>query len=266
MSREDVIRRIVERDILKLDLSEVAVRVEMPDLYQDACDFFGTWDTALQYSGISGRRATKVRPKRISSRLIGADVSPAAVVKMIQKLCTSGYRLSEKKVMCRDRRLYDAALEHFGTWNQALTESGVNPDNIRMEWNNEMSPGEQLVGELLKRHRLGESLLLGDVSRENLGLAEAVRSVFGGWTRGLLAAGLIEPSQLGRCKCLDRQQVIDAISERCKTGQSLLTRVVQKEHGILLHSARMHFSSWQNAIEFALRAQSSKKNTELGSS
>jgi hypothetical protein len=203
MSREDVIRRIVERDIQKLDLSEDVIRVELPKLHQDACDFFGTWDTALQYSGISGRRATKPRAKRIWKSQIGADVSPEAVIKMIRKLCLNGYRLSDEKVMSRDRRLYDAALEHFGSWNQALTESGVNPDNIRMVWNNAMSQSEQIVDELRTRHSLGKSLALRVVSRDNFGLAESVRSVFGSWSRGLLAAGLIDSSQLGRALCLE---------------------------------------------------------------
>ena len=252
MSREDVIRRIVERDIQKLDLSEDVIQVELPKLHQDACDFFGTWDTALQYSGISGRKAAKPRAKRISTCLIGADVSPESVVKMIRKLCGSGYRLSEKKVMSRDRRLCDAALEHFGTWNQALIESGVNPDNIRMVWNNAMSQSEQLVDELRTRHSLGKSLALRVVSRDNFGLAESVRSVFGSWSRGLLAAGLIEPSQLGRALCLERQQVIDGICERHKAGQSLLTGAVRREHRVLLLSARHYFRTWKEAVEVAM--------------
>lgn len=59
MSREDVIRRIVERDIQRLGLSEDVICRELPELYKDAIEFYGTWDTALQYSGVSGRRATK---------------------------------------------------------------------------------------------------------------------------------------------------------------------------------------------------------------
>lgn len=128
MSREDVIRRIVERDIKQLGLSEDVVRVGLPKLHQDACEFFGTWNTALQYSGISGRRATKTRKKR---------------------------RLSE-------------------------------------------------------------------------------------------------PSQLGRALCLERQQVIDTICERHKAGQSLSSRVVQKEQSVLLHSARHYFRTWKEAVEVAM--------------
>ncbi len=124
MSREDVIRRIVERDIQKLDLSEDVIRVELPKLHQDACEFFGTWDTALQYSGISGRRR-------------------------------------------KNRRLVD-------------------------------------------------------------------------------------PSQLGPALCLERQQVIDALCERHKAGQSLLTGAVQKEHSILLHSARLYFRTLKEAVKVAM--------------
>jgi len=262
MSREDVIRRIVERDIQQQGLSEEVVRRELPQLHNDACDLFGTWDTALQYSGISGRRVNKKssevssrkpRAKRSRTCRIGVDTSREAVISAIRQLCRQGFSLSYKKTMSRDRRLYEAALEQFGSWNQSLAASGVNPDNIRMIWNNSMSPRNQLVEELLHRYDSGESLVLGKVSRENLGLYESVRSVFGSWSRGLLAAGLIEPSQLGRSICLDQQQVIETICERKKAGQSLFSGIVQKENRILLYSSRLYFSSWSEAVEIALQ-------------
>ncbi len=262
MSREDVIRRIVERDIKQLGLSEDVVRLELPELHKDACDFYGTWSTALQYSGISGRRATKNaseestrKPIENPSRTfrIGADLSPKAVINMIRRLCVNGYSLSAEKTMSRDRRLYDAAIDHFGSWDHTLAASGVNPENIRTIWNKSMSRRSQLLEELQQRHGLGKSLRIRAVSRDNLGLYESVRSVFGSWSRGLLAAGLIEPSQLGRSICLDQEQVIDAICKRKKAGQSLLAGIVQTEHSSLLFSSRLYFSSWSEAVEVALQ-------------
>ncbi len=115
-----------------------------------------------------------------------------------------------------------------------------------------MSKSEQLVDELRTRHSLGKSLALRVVSRDNFGLAESVRSVFGSWNRGLLAAGIIKPSQLGRSKCLDQQQVIDVIRKRKEAGQSLLTGTVRREHRVLLLSARHYFRTWKEAVGAAM--------------
>ncbi len=255
MSREDVIRKIVERDIHGQGLSEEIVRRELPKLHNDACKFYGTWDTALQYSGISGRRVTKPPTKRTRKCRLGADESSEAVIFLIRKLCLQGYSLSGKKILKRDPRLFHVALGHFGSWNQTLAAAGVNPNNIRMIWNTALSPNTQLVEELRQRHDFGKSLLLGDVSLENVGLYQSVRSVFGSWSRGLLAAGLIEPSQLGRSICLNQQEVMDAICKRKEAGQSLMSGAVQIENRILLFSARLYFSSWGAAVDVALNAK-----------
>ncbi len=263
MSREDVIRKIVERDIQQQGLSEDVVRRESPQLHTDACEFYGTWSTALQYSGISGRRATKnateestLKPIAIQSNTyrIGADLSPKAVINMICRLCDNGYSLSAEKTMSRDPRLYDAAHDHFGSWDQALTSSGVNPENIRMIWNKSMSRRDQLIEAMQHRHGLSKSLTIRAVSRDNFGLYDSVRSVFGSWKRGLLAAGLIEPSQLGRSLSLDQKQVIEAICKRKKDGRSLSSSVVAKEDAILIYSARIYYNTWRGAIEIALQS------------
>ena len=55
MSREAVIRRIVQREVRTSGLTEDAVRRDEPELYQTACTLFGAWETALQYAGINLR-------------------------------------------------------------------------------------------------------------------------------------------------------------------------------------------------------------------
>ena len=61
MSREDVIRRIMDRDRRNLGLAEGVVRREDTVLYASACECFATWDTALRYAGVSKQRVTRQR-------------------------------------------------------------------------------------------------------------------------------------------------------------------------------------------------------------
>jgi hypothetical protein len=49
MTRQKVIRRIVDREQKKLNLTETVVAKEEPELLRMACECFGAWDTALLY-------------------------------------------------------------------------------------------------------------------------------------------------------------------------------------------------------------------------
>ncbi len=55
MSREAIIRQIVDRDLASKDLSEESIRKTESALYEIACDEFGSWETALEYAGVDAR-------------------------------------------------------------------------------------------------------------------------------------------------------------------------------------------------------------------
>ena len=115
MSREAVIRRIVERDQTGQNLTEMAVLHEVPDLHQAAIERFGAWETALQYAGIDPRRLPVLQ-----------DYTTEYVLRKLQRLCRDGYSLKAADNMRRDRRLYDTARRYFGEWRKALAAAGVN--------------------------------------------------------------------------------------------------------------------------------------------
>ena len=121
MSREDIIRRIVQREFQKQGLTEEAVLEDMPDLHQSACDHFGTWETALKYAGVNLRRLYAKH-----------DYSRELVRQKIRNLCLNGYNLTATRNMRRDRRLYEAARQHFGTWRQALRAAGIDLEHARL--------------------------------------------------------------------------------------------------------------------------------------
>src|SRR5512137_1348742 len=112
MTREDVIRRIVQRDLQNQRLSSEVVLREAEQLHAAACEHFGTWDTALRYAGVSVRRVVTEE-----------EFSRTQVLRKIRSLCLYGYDLSAKRTVRRDRRLYEDARHHFGTWWLALREA-----------------------------------------------------------------------------------------------------------------------------------------------
>ena len=79
MTRQDVIRRIVKRELKKQGLTEDVVIREATALHEAACVHFGTWDTALQYAGVNVRCLT-----------VRDEFSADRVARKIRRLCLDG--------------------------------------------------------------------------------------------------------------------------------------------------------------------------------
>ena len=182
MRREDVIRKIVEREVRGQPLSAEAAARDARALHSAACEHFGTWETALTYAGISRRRAA-----------IEDQYSPDRVLRKLRKLCCNGYDLSARSVARRDRRLVDTARQHFGSWRKALRAAGITLERIAPPGKSGRLDRDAIIQELHRRHRAGLTLKWSDVALENRTFALNVKYAFGSWCRGLAAAGLAPP-------------------------------------------------------------------------
>jgi hypothetical protein len=181
MSRETVIRRIIQRETQKRGLTEDVVAREAPGLYRSACKEFGTWDTALKYAGIGVRH---LYAKESCAR--------DHVIQRLRKYCARECKPTAKTVMRHDRRLYDAARRHFGTWRQALRAAGtaqaivapVPPSPPRKrKWD-----PQTVIEHILRRQGEGKPLTYKRVQSEQSTLIWAAKKYFGGWQQALTAA------------------------------------------------------------------------------
>ena len=246
MSREDVIRHIVERDLQRLGLTEESVSREAPDLCAAACEFFGTWDTALQYAGVNERR------------LVVSDLSnPDLVLRKIRQLCLDGYELSASKNLQRDRELYNAARRHFGSWKNALRTAGMNLEQARPSSRPRNLNRDKIIETLRERHATGLSLSWTVVCLENRVFAVAAKQLFRSWRRALEAAGLAsERNATGANRKWDRERILDAIRLRQREGKSMKCTYARKEQGGLVSAARRYFATWDEAVAAANETQS----------
>jgi hypothetical protein len=80
---------------------------------------FGSWDTALEYSGVQARDVGRTR-----------ELTPDRTAQQLRRLCTTGYDLAAMINRSRDRPLYEAGLRHYGSWRAALTAAGINLANF----------------------------------------------------------------------------------------------------------------------------------------
>ena len=238
ISREDVIRQIVHRDVERLGLTSEVVRRHDAALYQSACDHFGTWETALRYAGVNTRGSHTLESRdRVTQRL--------------RKYCALGHNLTTTHNQRNNRKLYNIACEHFGSWKKALQAGGVNLEHAFLK-SPRRHDRRQILDAILARRASGLSITWSDTCLDNRELATAAKHTFGSWRRALIAAGIEPESHVGAGRQnWDQQRVIDSICRRREEGKSLRARDVERDDSSLRDAARRYFGNWGNAIRAA---------------
>ena len=241
MSREAVIRRIVEREMQGQPLTEEAVRDDAPALHRAACEVFGTWDTALHYAGVRCCRR-------------GFEPStPEQVIQQIRRYLQTGRRPIGTFVRRHHYRLHRDAIRCFGTWRQALSAAGVDIRRAGL-LQNEAPPADGPGS-----HRGPASLARGrpfdGVERRLPGESPVGRrgpDDSKAWRRALLAAGIPVTTAAHGAECLwNPPRVLERIRRRHEQGKRLDENVVAHEARRLLKAAREHFGSWSEALAAA---------------
>ena len=134
---------------------------------------FGSWETALEYSGVRARDVGRSR-----------ELTAERTAQQLRRLCTTGDDLAAMVNRSRNRPLYDAALRHHGSWRAALTAAGINLSNVSRR-RPENFDRETMILWLRQREAAGESLVYSEVCLENRDKAMAIRRTFGSWQRAL---------------------------------------------------------------------------------
>jgi hypothetical protein len=239
MSRETIIRRIVEREMQERGLAEDTVRRDDSDLHKRAIELFGTWETALQYAGINLRR--------IPSR---QQYNRERVLRTIRVLCRTGYSLKAKDNMRRDYGLYAAALEHFPSWRHALQAAGIDLQHAGLfSAKPRHLKSEEILDQLRQWNAAGHSLDWSDVCLENRALALTAKIRFRSWRRALLAVGIAPESVTrGRPPKWNPDRIIGEIRLRRQKGRSLCHKEVRKDARGLFYAAKDYYGSWTEAL------------------
>jgi hypothetical protein len=187
MSREDVIRRIVERDLKKLGLAESIVQAEAPDLVREACDAFGTWETALQYSGASRR----TRRRRAGFPIVQVNGHPTPpvdpdcdIARRLLDLQAQGRPIVYSLLVFECDELLKDAVRRYGTWLRALDAIGIDRQPSRREpWTR-----DAILDGIRELQARGASMKCSHVRADHQGLVSASRAYFTKWEDAVAAA------------------------------------------------------------------------------
>ena len=228
----------VTRDLHSQGLSTKVVLTEAPNLHTAACQHFGTWDTALQYAGISIRRV-----------IAEEEFSVDRVLKRIRTMCCDGCDMSAQHNIRRDRRFYEAARHHFGTWRNAVREAGINLEHVRLPKKPRTLDKDKIIWQLRKRHEVGLSMKRNDVCLDNRVLATAAINAFHSWRRALVAAGLA-PEELLACRGnrWSKERIIEVIHARQREGKPINYSAIRREDSALISAARRYFGNWSKTL------------------
>jgi hypothetical protein len=242
MTRQKVIRRIVEREQEKLNLTETAVATEEPELLRMACECFGAWDTALLYAGVN---LQNVWNQRVYSR--------EQVLQAIRHLCWNGYKMTAFNAQHHYHRLYKTARKYFGSWWEALQAAGVNLELSGLKTGKPRRlTKEEILAALHQWQAAGRSLRWREISLQNRHLAASAKSAFLSWDKALIAAGLRTPPVPAMPRRnLDRNVVLETIRQRQQNSMSLARKTIRTEDPSLLYSAEKYFQGWKAALAAA---------------
>ena len=248
MQRRDVIREIVNREMLGKQVTEVAVARDAKELHDIACRLFGTWETALLYSGVD------IFKTQIQSR---CRYSPEEVISALRQICIRMQNLTLMGVRHWDGQLQLDAVRQFGTWRKALIAAGINPRTVNNAVRALHIDHNTIINYLLKRDRKGLSLAWHDICYENRPIIVAARYLFERWESALEAAGIsvddrlkdnsppfnIDPSSL-----YSHDDVIKRIRWMCLNKQNIKSDHVRRLDFLLHGAACQLFGTWERAV------------------
>jgi len=147
-----------------------------------ATRLFGSWDAALQVAGLD---PTEIRLHR-------KRWTAETMIQEIRLKHRNGDPLNCTSV--QHSSLYVSAVRHYGSWDSALMEAGLDPARTRKikphcrPW----TP-ETVVQEIRRKHQAAEPLNRSAVSPESLCVRGS--KFYGSWDAALTAAGL-DPSTI----------------------------------------------------------------------
>ena len=161
------------------NLNYSAVAQEHIALLRAATRYCGSWQAAIEYSGLN---YDEIRRYKVWNR--------ERILKRIHELHERGEDLSWRRVSTQlDPQLAAAATKHkhFGSWRSAVAAAGLDYGAIRRyrEWDE-----DTIKRTLCELHRQGIDLNAGNIEEYDITLITAARRRFESWDAALTAAGL----------------------------------------------------------------------------
>lgn len=177
-NRKQVIRRILEIESQHQVLTEELICQKDKALFDEACELFGTWLLALKYAGVRKRRQRRKK------------WMPENVIKQIRRRVGRLNSVKAVNVRKANYTLYRAAIEIFGSWQNALKAAGIDRTRLYCSPINPRLNNEQIFELLRERVQEGKSMRFTDFACDNFAVARTIETRFRTWNKALIMAGI----------------------------------------------------------------------------
>ena len=219
------------------------VRQNFQELLAASIRYFGSWQKALEVTGIQYEEVRKYR-----------KWSKEVIVEEIRTLASQGFDLSFRSMaLSQHNAMVYAAIrpKYFGNWRTALEAAGLASEEIYRyrSW-----AEEGILDEIRRLKIEGADLSSKSMDESSNRLIATARRRFGNWGRALENAG-INYADIRRRKRWTRESLVEGILDLQKQGVKLITPEVKRANPSLFAAAckKHFFGTWKKALKAALR-------------
>lgn len=172
--------------------------------------------------------------------------SKELILTRIKELSEENIRLVPSVILGLDARLFNAAIQpkYFGSWKNALSAAGINPDDEYARFRREHIPESRWTPDaVLQRMSKINDNDLAHIYKTELSLYSAARREFGSWEKALRAAGRYVDDTQQR-----KEALIAEIQQAYKEDK---LEAVSKKRRLLYMRAYRTFGNWRKALQAA---------------
>lgn len=221
------------------------VRLKYQELLAASIRYYGSWQKALEVTGIPYEQVRKYR-----------KWSNEIIISEIQKLHGQGVDLSFRSMaLSQHNAMVYAAIrpKYFGSWKAALEAAGLEAEEIYRYRSWEET---DILEEIRRLKGEGADLSSKAMDESSNRLIATARRRFGNWGRALERAG-INYEEIRRRKRWTRESLVQGILELKRQGIPLITPEVKRANPSLFAAAckKHFFGTWKKALKAALRME-----------
>jgi len=239
---ESVIEQILQMKQKGVNLSGSAIARENPSLSAAAISRFGTWYKAIEAAGIN--------PSDYRKEMAKGHWKKETIVNEIQTLGGKGVDLSYTRAQEQYPSLVSAAEKRFGSWSNAILNSGLNYDSFRKQLTARYWTKERMVSKLRELYLQGENIRPAILRKSYPGIYIWGRRLFGS-VEGLYRESGIDPDSIGLPRKWTREGVVQEIRKRVEEGKGIELNTIRTEDSALLSTATRIFKNWFVALDAA---------------
>jgi Homing endonuclease associated repeat len=221
------------------------MRQNFQELLAAGIRYFGSWRKAVEAAGIAYDDVRKYQ-----------DWSKERIILKVQELFSQGIDLSFRSMMLSMYApMVYAAIRpnHFGSWKNALAESGLSPEEIYRyrSWDD-----DTILEEIRRLSDQGADLSSKKMDEIANPLIATARRRFGNWGSAVEQAGL-DYTQIRRRRRWTKEMIVGEIRELMAQNADLRSGEIRVQNPALFAAAckPRFFGSWNKALETAREGQ-----------